>query len=95
LISLFTGKEQASRTLFYEHEGHRAVHEGNWKLVAMRDQPWELYDMERDRTELNNLAAQHPDTVSRLAAQWNQWAETNHVTPLPDDYGVGYLKADK
>jgi hypothetical protein len=51
--------------------------------------------MEKDRTELNNLAGQHPDTVSRLVARWNQWAETNHVTPLPDDYGVGYLKTDK
>jgi len=40
---------------------HRAIREGKWKLVAKEDQPWELYDMEADRTEMHDLAAEMPE----------------------------------
>lgn len=68
--------------LFWEHEGNRAVREGRWKLVAKEDQPWELYDMERDRTEMHDLAAQQPDRVKAMAAQWDAWAARANVLPL-------------
>ena len=42
--------------IFWEHESNRAVRDGKWKLVAKADQPWELYDMEKDRTEMHDLA---------------------------------------
>ena len=42
--------------IFWEHESNRAVRDGKWKLVAKARQPWELYDMEKDRTEMHNLA---------------------------------------
>ncbi len=80
------------RTLFFEHEGNRAVYAGDWKLVALRDAPWELYHISEDRTELHNLASQKPDLVQTLADQWNKWAKENLVTPLPEDYGVDYLR---
>ena len=80
------------RTLFFEHEGNRAVHDGDWKLVALRDEPWELYDISTDRTELNNLADAHPEIVRELRAKWKAWAEENFVTPLPADYHVNYLR---
>lgn len=59
-------------TLWWLHGGHRALREGNWKLVAAKDDPWELYDLTTDRAEANNLAAKHPDTVKRLAAEWQR-----------------------
>ncbi len=68
--------------LFWEHEGNRAVREGRWKLVAKEDQPWELYDMERDRTEMHDLAAQQPDRIKAMAAQWDAWAARANVLPL-------------
>lgn len=80
------------RTLFFEHEGHRAVREGRWKLVATAGQPWELYNLHRDRTELNNLASRQPQRVRAMAAAWDKWAGANYVTPFPRDYNVGYLK---
>ena len=92
LIPLFQEETQWDRALFFEHEGNRAVHDKNWKLVSLRDKPWELYDMTTDRTELNNLATQHPDVVQKLSTQWNHWAKENYVTPLPKDYGVDYLR---
>lgn len=94
LISQIKREESPERTLFFEHEGHRAVREGKWKLVALDEEPWELYDFTTDRTELKNLAAEHPDIVERLSAKWNQWGEENFVTPLPEDLQVEYLKAE-
>lgn len=82
-----------TRALFFEHEGHRAVRDGSWKLVALDGQPWELYDISEDRTELNNLAEAYPDKVTKLSAMWDEWAAENQVTPLPDDLNVKYLKA--
>ena len=44
---------------------------------------WELYDMENDRTETNNIAAQHPDKVRAMAAQWLNWAKRTGIIPRP------------
>ncbi|MFT5468902.1 MAG: arylsulfatase A-like enzyme [Verrucomicrobiales bacterium] len=84
----------ADRTLFFEHQGNRAVRSGRWKLVAFDDEPWELYDFNVDRTELNDLAKVHPERVKEMADAWDAWGAENHVTPLPRDLGVGYLKPD-
>jgi arylsulfatase A-like enzyme len=69
--------------LFFEHDGSRAVRDGDWKLVSTRDGAWELYNLAADRTELNNLAAQHPDKVQALAARWDEWARRTNVLPRP------------
>lgn len=71
------------KPLFWEHEGNRAVRDGQWKIVAVSEEgAWELYNMETDRAEVHNLAAQHPDIVKRMAQQWDQWAAENRVLPL-------------
>ena len=82
------------RVLFFEHQGNRAVRSGKWKLVALDDEPWELYDVTIDRTEMNDLAQKHPDRVKQMAAAWDEWGARNQVTPLPRDLGVKYLKPD-
>jgi arylsulfatase len=75
-------KEQASRPpMFWEHEGNAAVRIGKWKLVRNYPRPWELYDMEADRTEMNDLAAKHPDRVRDMAAQYDAWAKRCDVIP--------------
>jgi arylsulfatase len=58
--------------LWWEHEGNRAIRLGDWKLVASRDEPWELYDLATDRTETQNLARQYPEKVRELARRWQQ-----------------------
>ena len=82
------------RSLFFEHQGNRAVRRGRWKLVALDDEPWELYDFAGDRIEMNNLSSKHPEKVKELSAAWDAWAAANHVTPLPRDLRVKYLKPD-
>ncbi len=78
-----------SQPLFWEHEGNRAVREGRWKLVAKENAPWELYDIETDRTELNNLAESQPDRVKDLAAKWDAYAARANVLPLGAWRGTG------
>ena len=71
-----------AQPIFWEHEGNRAVREGRWKLVAKENQPWELYDIAADRTEMNNLATKHPDKVKEMAAKWDAWLARANVLPL-------------
>ncbi len=73
---------QRKEPLFWEHESNRAIRDGKWKLVAKADAPWELYDMEKDRTEMNNLATSDPKKVKELAAKWDAWAARADVLPL-------------
>jgi arylsulfatase len=61
--------------LWWCHEGHRAVRVGQWKLVAARNTPWELYDLATDRCETNNVAADQPARVAELEAAWNRIAD--------------------
>jgi arylsulfatase len=93
LVPALRGKRLPERTLYFEHEGNRAVREGRYKLVALRGDSWKLYDMERDRTELEDLSAQRPQRVASMAKKWDTWAAENQVTPLPESYRVDYLRS--
>ena len=68
--------------IFWEHESNRAVRDGKWKLVSKAEQPWELYDMEQDRTEMHDLSSKYPEKVSELSAAWDSWAKRANVLPL-------------
>lgn len=69
--------------IFFEHEGNRAVRDGKWKLVAKGvSSPWELYDMEADRTEMHNLIGEKPELAATMIAQYDAWAERAGVVPF-------------
>ena len=68
-----------TQPLFWEHEGNKAVRDGKWKLVQRHRQPWQLFDMDADRTEQRDLAAEHPEIAARLETTWNSWAERTYV----------------
>ncbi|MEM1443709.1 MAG: sulfatase-like hydrolase/transferase, partial [Verrucomicrobiota bacterium] len=78
-----------SEPIFVEHERHAFARDGKWKLVGKdvstiegtKSGRWELYDMESDRTETNNLAKSEPKKLAELAAQWESWAEGVGVYP--------------
>lgn len=73
--------------LYWEHEGHGAIRQGDWKLVSLvarDDSSWELYNLKDDRTETNDLAQQMPQKVSELLNMWKVWALENRVLPWPD-----------
>ena len=84
--SLFDGRPWSRhQPVFWEHEGNRAVRIGQWKLVSEYPHQWELYDMEADRTELDNRAGKEARRVSEMAALYQEWAEPSGVLPWPVD----------
>ncbi len=62
------GRPQAQhKYLYWEFVGQVAVREGNWKAIQPKaGAPWELYDLARDVSERDDLAARHPDVLARL-----------------------------
>jgi arylsulfatase len=76
LAPVLNGKQrEPNPALFWEHQGNRAMRQGNLKLVSRRPEQWELYDLEADRTELNNLAGKYPDKVKELDGMYQGWAK--------------------
>jgi arylsulfatase A-like enzyme len=88
LLPALTGKKlKRGAPLGFEHHGNLALREGCWKIVSdyRNNQPtrWELYDMEADRTEQNNLATRQPERLKSLVEKWQQWADRVGVRPWP------------
>ena len=75
LLPVFVRDSKEERTLYWEHEGNRAVRKGNYKLVAMHDAPWELYDMNKDRSELNDLSKKMMGKAKELRLLYEAWAK--------------------
>ena len=83
LIPALKGESIGDRELYFEHQGNAAVRIGRWKLVRAHGAPWELYDLNVDRTELNDLSKQQPERVAELTAKWGSWAESVGVLTWP------------
>jgi arylsulfatase len=82
LLPIFQGRTRAGHeAMYWEHEGNRAVRQGQWKLVSKFPGDWELYDLEADRTELNYIAAQDPERVASMNRLYHSWAERSGVEP--------------
>ncbi len=81
LVSLFEKDQPLLReSLWWLHEGNKALRAGNWKLVADNNKPWELYDLGKDRTEQHDLAPSMPEKVKELETMWQM--QTNEFTAL-------------
>jgi arylsulfatase A-like enzyme len=84
LAPAFHGQAIQREAIFWEHEGNRALRVGKWKLVAKGPRgPWELYDMEKDRTEMHDLAGAQPERVREMTSLWEKWAKRTQAVPWP------------
>lgn len=73
LLPSFNGSEKPrERPLFWQWSRGKAVMQGKWKLVSWENK-WELFDIEKDRTETNDLSALYPDRVANLQALYDEW----------------------
>jgi hypothetical protein len=85
--------------------GSRAVWHEGWKAVSthptisgwshFNDDTWELYNVEVDRAELNDLAAEQPDKVRELVNLWFAQAGANGAFPLDDRSAVEILNTPR
>ena len=96
LLPILRGLQRnGHQALYWEHGRNRAVRMGKWKLVALRGKPWELYDMEADRTEMNNVASEEPQLVQQMAAMYDRWVRRCKIGPTGrDKIGHGSNKSD-
>jgi len=66
--------QRPSQPYYWNILGNKAIRDGKWKLVSANGyENWELYDMENDRTETQDLADQRPELVKKLSEQWSEW----------------------
>jgi arylsulfatase A-like enzyme len=76
LAAVLSGRQpEGRRTLFFEHEGGRAVLTDDWKLVAGARGAWELYHLADDATETRDRADTEPRRVAELERMWQAWAK--------------------
>ncbi len=98
LLPIFDGKTRPPHpAVFWEHAGNRAVRAGKYKLVSRSDgasrDRWELFDLEADRTELNDLARSMPAKAAELESQYQAWARRVGAFPLEELRRGGKKKA--
>ena len=78
LVPFFQGTEREEHdALYWEHLGSRAMRRGDWKIVSGRqDETWRLYDLSKDRNELNDLSARYPEISRQMQQEWKIWADS-------------------
>lgn len=85
LFPLIKGKSMKhNQPIFWEHEGNRAMREGKWKIVSNLNEPWQLYNIDKDRTELKDLSKQYPEKINELLKLYEKWYEKVGAKPYFD-----------
>jgi arylsulfatase len=81
----FAADRGVERALLFEHFGKAAIRKGPWKLVRAGDsRPWELYAIESDRTELNDLSKKNPEMLRELSELCEKEAARTYIYPKPE-----------
>lgn len=76
LLPIFQNKERDPHESLYFHFGSdRALRQGPWKLFSAKLGKWELYNLDKDRSELNDVADQHPERVAAMSKEWFRMAK--------------------
>ena len=89
LVGALTGSRDAihAEPMYWEHEGNAAMRWQNWKLVREYKQPWELYDIGTDRTELRDLSMLNLAKRNEMVEMWEAWANENQVA-FPERFNM-------
>lgn len=98
------GKTMKKRQ-YYAMLGTRGIWEDGWKAAAIHapltskgnfdKDEWELYHVDVDRAEANDLAKQHPEKLQGLIKTWFEEAEKNNVMPIDDRTAIEQLTIER
>src|SRR5690349_8220637 len=84
---------------YFEMFGHRGLWQAGWKAVAFHppgtpfeNDKWELFHLERDFSEVDDLAAEEPDRLAAMIKLWWSEAEKHQVLPLDDRFGARFAE---
>ncbi len=79
------GKELPERSIYFSHQGARAVVNGDWKLVWGKRMPyppsWELYNLKEDKCETNDLSSKYPERVNEMSKAWDEYVRRTGINP--------------
>ena len=84
MVPLLRGETRDEpKQLAWYWSGNRALRQGPWKIVwdKLGNGDWELYRLDRDRCETQDLASSNPERVARMSDAWLQWAEEMGCAP--------------
>ncbi|MTW13558.1 sulfatase-like hydrolase/transferase [Pseudoduganella eburnea] len=99
LLPVLLGEQGVQpRSLYWRYKANaqRALRDGDWKYLKIREQEF-LFNLALDQRERANLAQREPERLAALRAQWERWDAG--MLPISADvrtYGVsGRVQADK
>ncbi len=85
------------KTQYFEMFGNRAIYHEGWiaatrhsipwvltKNPPLKDDVWELYNIDKDFSEADDLASKNPEKLKELQDLFMKEAERNHVLPIDD-----------
>ena len=90
--------ENQSSTIYNDNEfvpleyfGNKAVYKGNWKALNLiapfgGNNTWNLYDIEKDPSETNNLALEEPELLNEMINAYDSFANNTNI--IPPDYAT-------
>ena len=75
IVPTFSGKKLIrTNPLFFQYGSWQAIRQNQWKLVQRKQEPWQLYDLDQDRTETRDLAGEFSERVKNMKKSWDGWA---------------------
>jgi arylsulfatase len=84
---------------YFEMFGHRGLWKDGWKAVAFHppgapfdNDRWELFHLDRDFSETDDLAEREPERLKALVDDWWAAAEAHKVLPLDDRFGPRFAE---
>jgi arylsulfatase A-like enzyme len=81
------GSQAQHEVMYWEYAGQQAIRMGRWKGVRPRlrkgELALELYDLEADRAESKDVAAEYPEVVAELEALMEREHIPSEIFPLP------------
>jgi arylsulfatase A-like enzyme len=88
-----------ARPQHFEMFGHRGLWYAGWKAVAFHppgtayeNDRWELFHLDQDFSETNDLAAKEPERLAALVKLWWEEAEKHNVLPLDDRFRERFVE---